>query len=986
MKKFAGFTPQQQFTLLSKQGYTGPADEASMAKFLAASPGAASKMGEYAQIAQQRLAGKPMPTQAMAVGGDVLSNTGPEAEAKILADANAPSEKDKFNQSAQSAVTDSNAQLSGLHVKLEDPETQKQREEFNSNPEVVSAGAAFNAAQEKLISDYMKQFGAPTDEASSGAMGKYISDKTKASPEFAELRRLQQALLPKGVADQPTDFDTPQTRQQVGVDRTAVIDAENEAVAAARAQAADPENEALIKAAADAAKAFDSAKQDYDVAQGQQRISTPTGFEVAGASLKDPMSLVQQASVSKIGETAGTIIDDSVGQAGAAAPTVGTSVTEIAQATAPDKQEAVKVEATKIGDNAPQATAAQGVVGDKSLVEAQQGKLSPEAIAEAAKFDDKFLDKVTSGELQVGEKELVTPAGQDAEAVKAEVAESQGIADVIAEQGVVRPEELPAPALIAEEDMAQAQAITAEGLVPDAVAVAARLEKFSVDNETLAQAMQGEVNALDTVQGQLSELMKSFDDGKTPAWAAGAIRTANAAMAARGVGGSSMAGAAIFQAAMESALPIASQDAQVFQQMNLTNLNNRQQVALANAAAQQGLQLQNLNNEQQAALQNSANSFSLQSQNLSNMQQTMLANAQIKAALQGQNLSNQQQTNLATAAHYAESANLNLNNRQQAALQNNANTLNIELANLSNKQQSYITNAQLEASLQGKQIDTQQQSAIANAARYADAANITFTADQQAKLHNSELMKTIGLSELNAKQAAVLQNAANVANLDLANLDNRQKAAVQNAQAFLQTDLTNLTNEQETAIFNTQNKTNTLLSDQAAENAAKQFNAASETQTNQFFAELSTTVSRFNAEQKNAIAQSNVSEANALAKFDTQIKAQREEFNASSSLVIAQANAVWRQNIDTLNTAAQNEATRDAAKAANGFTQSTVDQIWQRERDIMNAALTTAEGDANRNVSLMLGDKESQALAKSQKAAETSAMLQFASNLTYSRD
>ena len=701
--------------------------------------------------------------------------------------------------------------------------------------------------------------------------------------------------------------------------------------------------------------------------------------------MKDPMSLVQQASVSKVGEAAGTIIDDSVGQAGAVAPTVGTSVTEIEQATAPDKQEAVKVEATKIGDNAPQATAAQGVVGDKSLVEAQQGKLSPEAMAEAAKFDDKFLDKVTSGELQVGEKELVTPAGQDAEAVKAEVAESQGIADVIAEQGVVRPEELPAPALIAEEDMAQAQAITAEGLVPDAVAVAARLEKFSVDNETLAQAMQGEVNALDTVQGQLSELMKSFDDGKTPAWAAGAIRTANAAMAARGVGGSSMAGAAIFQAAMESALPIASQDAQVFQQMNLTNLNNRQQVALANAAAQQGLQLQNLNNEQQAALQNSANSFALQSQNLSNMQQTMLANAQIKAALQGQNLSNQQQSNLATAARYAESANLNLNNRQQAALQNNANTLNIELANLSNKQQSYITNAQLEASLQGKQIDTQQQSAIANAARYADAANITFTADQQAKLHNSELMKTIGLSELNAKQAAVLQNATNVANLDLANLDNRQKAAVQNAQAFLQTDLTNLTNEQQTAIFNTQNKTNTLLSDQAAENAAKQFNAASETQTNQFFAELSTTVSRFNAEQKNAIAQSNVSEANALAKFDTQIKAQREEFNASNSLVIAQANAVWRQNIDTLNTAAQNEATREAAKTANGFTQSTVDQIWQRERDIMNAALTTAEGDANRNVSIMLGAKEAEVLAKAQKASETSAMLQFAANAAFPR-
>jgi hypothetical protein len=71
--------------------------------------------------------------------------------------------------------------------------------------------------------------------------------------------------------------------------------------------------------------------------------------------------------------------------------------------------------------------------------------------------------------------------------------------------------------------------------------------------------------------------MKSFDDGQTPAWASGAIRAANAAMASRGVGGSSMAGAAIFQAAMESALPIASQDAQAFAQMGMQNLNNRQQ-------------------------------------------------------------------------------------------------------------------------------------------------------------------------------------------------------------------------------------------------------------------------------------------------------------------------------------------------------------------------------------------------------------------------
>ena len=40
----------------------------------------------------------------------------------------------------------------------------------------------------------------------------------------------------------------------------------------------------------------------------------------------------------------------------------------------------------------------------------------------------------------------------------------------------------------------------------------------------------------------MATLMEQFNDG-TPAWAAGAMRAANAAMAARGMGASSMASA-----------------------------------------------------------------------------------------------------------------------------------------------------------------------------------------------------------------------------------------------------------------------------------------------------------------------------------------------------------------------------------------------------------------------------------------------------------
>jgi hypothetical protein len=911
MKKFAGFTPQQQYTLLSKQGYTGPADEASMEKFLVATPSAAAKMGYYTKRAQELLK-KPM----MAGGGAVAPTVTYSVQPGYMTSGGTQ----RYN------VMGSDGKSAG---------------EYNN---VFLAQSALKQLQTPAATPAATP--AETPRAPGVTYAENSTTPTSTTPD----PKTNTATAPKPDAGGTGEIWLNEAQIRVANARSALN--------------ADPSNQAKMDELIKAQTNLNSAQQNYAAR------SIPTSQELVGTALNDPMSLVTQPEVTKIQTSPDQEVGADVGQVSGTAPTASTTKVGTAeQATAPVMTPASLVDPNLVAGQTPTATAQTGTLSDQAQVNAAEGKLSPEAMAQAATLDPKFIDKVASGQLQVGANELATAAGKNAQAIKAEVAQSNGIAAVVAEQGTVKPEELPEPALIKEEDMAQAEAITASGLAPDAIAVAARLEKFTVDNETLALAAQGDVSALDTVQGQLTELMKSFNDGATPAWAAGAIRTANAAMAARGLGGSSMAGAAVFQAAMESALPIAQQDAQVFQQMNLTNLNNRQQVALANAAAQQGLQLQNLNNEQQVALQNSANSFALQSQNLSNVQQTMLANAQIKAALQGQNLSNQQQSNIATAARFAEAANLNLNNRQQVALQNNSNNLNIELANLNNKQQAYIANAQIAASLQGKQIDNEQQAAIANAARYADAANITFTAEQQTALHNSELMKTIGLAELNTKQATTLQNAANLANMDMANLNNRQQAAVENAKAFLQMDITNLSNEQQTELFNTQNMVQTMFSDQAAENAAKQFNAASENQVNQFFAGLAESVSRFNADQKNTIAQFDAGSENATEQFNSNMKSLREQFNAQNSLLIAQGNALWRQNISTLDTAALNEANMIAAKVASGLTADGMAQFWQREKDLMSYVFTASENDANRNLSLILGDKEIEAKIAMQNAA-----------------
>ena len=91
-----------------------------------------------------------------------------------------------------------------------------------------------------------------------------------------------------------------------------------------------------------------------------------------------------------------------------------------------------------------------------------------------------------------------------------------------------------------------------------------------------------------TVQGQLTNLMAQFADGKVPPYAAGAIRNAEAQSWLKEVYLQVLWQVLqLCKLQWKPSLPIAAQDAQMFREINLSNINNKQQVALANAAAAQ---------------------------------------------------------------------------------------------------------------------------------------------------------------------------------------------------------------------------------------------------------------------------------------------------------------------------------------------------------------------------------------------------------------
>jgi len=206
----------------------------------------------------------------------------------------------------------------------------------------------------------------------------------------------------------------------------------------------------------------------------------------------------------------------------------------------------------------------------------------------------------------------------------------------------------------------------------------------------------------------------------------------------------------------------------------------------------------------------------------------------------------------------------------------------------------------------------------------------------------------INLANLNTRQQAVLQNAATVAQMDLANLDARMKAAVANAQSFLAIDLANLNNEQATNVLDYQGKLQALFTDAAADNAAKQFNAKSQQQVDEFFAELGVQVDNANSNRVAAMEQFNVDQTNAISQFNASLSDARERFNAQMQTQIDQSNASWRREIATQDTAIVNEAQRQNALNALQISQSALSALWQRYRDESAWLMTSTENAQQR--------------------------------------
>ena len=152
-----------------------------------------------------------------------------------------------------------------------------------------------------------------------------------------------------------------------------------------------------------------------------------------------------------------------------------------------------------------------------------------------------------------------------------------------------------------------------------------RTKTQMIERGSLAEAKTQTLAAEATVQFQIASLYESLEEGKPlPAWASKNVKKVQDIMNARGLGTSSVAAAAMIEAISQSALPIAIQDANKFATIQLQNLNNEQQTALANATTLAAMDRQNLDNRMKAAQQNAQTFLAIDTKNADFEQQANL--------------------------------------------------------------------------------------------------------------------------------------------------------------------------------------------------------------------------------------------------------------------------------------------------------------------------------------------------------------------------
>ena len=536
----------------------------------------------------------------------------------------------------------------------------------------------------------------------------------------------------------------------------------------------------------------------------------------------------------------------------------------------------------------------------------------------------------------------------------------------------------------------------AQSIIQDPATVTAQIDNEPPEVIAAIAALPPEA----LVSSQMETLLAGMESGTIPTWARPAVDSINQRLAQRGMDVSTVGRDALFNAVIQSALPIAQSNAQALQARATQNLSNEQQANLQRAQTEANRRSNNLANRQTAESQTaqfSQNLKVLQSQftqerdtlsfqqqqeqrlvNLQNQQRTAELNAQNENASVAQNLGNSQQIELANLEiqNQSEQQNMSAANQERLAemqvaadfiSKNAAFDQQMKTANLSNDQQMRLANLTSRNQAGSENLSAAQQTELANLnARMQTnitSANIAaqmgtalLNADQQRAVENASMVARMDLTKFSDAQQVELANSKFIQSMSLADFSARQQGIMQDATALAGLDLAAADQRTKLAVTQAQNFLQRDMTDLSNEQQALILDTQVEQQrilsnqsvTNaarQFNATSENQVNQFNASLASQIEQFNATQSNAMAQFNTAEKNRVAAINAGNAIDTGKFNNQIDVQIDTFNE--QQDTARDQWNAANAQAIEQSNVQWRRSANTINTAAENATNQEN---------------------------------------
>ena len=340
------------------------------------------------------------------------------------------------------------------------------------------------------------------------------------------------------------------------------------------------------------------------------------------------------------------------------------------------------------------------------------------------------------------------------------------------------------------------------------------LEDRLMDFTEAERGMVGNLPEEALVGKQIEGLLEGMENGEVPIWAKPAVSAVNQMMAARGLDVSTVGRDNLFNAVIQAAMPIASQNAQTIKESAMQQINIEAQ------AAQQDAQM-----AQQTALSNADKVFNLNMQQFSVDVQTELANKKFLQTVSMTEVNNEQQAVMQNAVNQTQLDLANLNTQERLAVQNAQAFLSMNMASLNNDQQGRVLTAQQE-----QQRILSNQSAT-NASRQFNAASenqvnqFMTNLATQVELNNKQrmdAMEQFNATQENAKEARRVGIEADINKANAAMLNQIEQF---NKQQEFNRNQWNTANAQAVEASNVEWRRKSNLINTAAQNSINQQNA-----------------------------------------------------------------------------------------------------------------------------------------------------------------